>query len=73
VAGKQYVAIRHFRQADPRTGAVTIYEGTGTEPYTGPLDLAYLLDPSGPDGQGPLIAEKSTPIPAASGDSAKEK
>ena len=84
-SGKQYVAVRWFRQSDPETGEITIYEGTGDEPYTGSLDLPYLLDPSGPDGRGPLIAEKSadkpsdesadkSATPAGSGDSSsKEK
>lgn len=75
MAGKQdsYVAIRWFSQVDPRTGAVTIFEVD--DPYTGSLDLPYLLDQNGPDGKGPLIAVKSTPVPAApSGDSgSKEK
>jgi hypothetical protein len=78
VAGKQsgveYVAIRWFRQCDPQTGKPKIYEGTGDELYTGPLNLPYLLDPSGPDGKGPLIAEKSSPAPAAtSGDSSSKE
>ena len=68
----EYVAIRKFHQMDQRTGKVKVYEGTGDELYTGPLEYSYLLDPKGPDGQGPLIAEKSAPA-AASGDSNEEK
>jgi hypothetical protein len=72
VAGKQYVAIRWFRQTDPRTGNDTIFE-VG-DPYSGPLDLPYLLDQKGPDGRGPLIAEKSTPTASSASDSGgKEK
>ena len=63
----EHVAVRKFHQDLP--GGVTAYEGGGDELYTGPLDLPYLLDPQGPDGQGPLIAEKPTPAPAVSGDS----
>lgn len=67
----EYVAIREFRQMDPRTGRVKVYQGSGDELYTGSLEYSYLLDPGGPDGQGPLIAEKSAPA-AASGDSNEE-
>ena len=75
---KEHVAIRKFHQYDQQTGKPKNYEGTGEETYTGPLDLPYLLDPAGPDGGGPLIAEKSDvekpDPPAASGDSStKEK
>jgi hypothetical protein len=75
---KQHVAIRQFRQYDPQTGKPKTYVGSGDELYTGPLGLPYLLDPAGPDGKGPLIAEKSDVVkpapPAASGDSStKEK
>lgn len=79
MAGKtQYVAIREFRQYDQQTGKPKLYMGNGDELYMGPLDLPYLLDPAGPDGRGPLIAEKSDVVqpapPAASGDSStKEK
>jgi hypothetical protein len=74
VAGKvQHVAIREFHQHEPPSGKPKFYAGTGKELYTGPLDLPYLLDPDGPDGNGPLIAVESI-IPAASGDSStKEK
>jgi hypothetical protein len=58
VAGKQYEVVREFQQTDPKTGVVTNYK-VG-DAYTGPTDLPYLLDPSGPDGNGPLIAEKSS-------------
>lgn len=73
MAGKvQHVAIRVFHQHEPPMGKTKFYAGTGDELYTGPLDLPYLLDPAGPDGNGPLIAEST--IPAASGDSStKEK
>lgn len=68
----EYVAVRHFRQSDPRTGKVTVFEPGDL--YAGSLEFPYLLDPSGPDGQGPLIAEKSVPAPAAaSGESHEEK
>ncbi len=77
MAGKspvQFVAIRPFVQTDQKTWKPKKYVGDGSELYTGPLDLPYLLDPNGPDGQGPLIAEKSDPAPAAaSGDSNEEK
>jgi hypothetical protein len=68
----EHVAIRKFHQMDPRTGRTTFYLGSGDELYTGSLEYPYLLDPSGPDGQGPLIAEKSAPA-AAPGDSNEEK
>lgn len=72
MAGKQYEVIRAFRRTDPRTGADTAYK-VG-DAYPGPLDKEYLTDEAGPDGLGPLIAEKSTPAPApASSDSTKEK
>lgn len=58
MAGKQYEVVRQFQQTDPKSGVVTNYEVGDS--YTGPLDLPYLLDPFGPDGQGPLIAEKSS-------------
>lgn len=71
---KQYVVVRRFRRTDKRTGVDTIY--VPEKPYTGPVDKPYLLDPKGPDGKGPLIAEvadsSSSPSPSA-GDSGKEK
>jgi hypothetical protein len=75
---KEHVAIRKFHQYDQLTGKPKNYEGTGEELYTGSLEYPYLLDPAGPDGRGPLIAEKSDVVqpapPAASGDSStKEK
>lgn len=73
----QYVVLRYFRRTDKRTGADTIFEPN--TPYTGAVDKPYLLDPQGPDGQGPLIAEvvadsssPSSPSPSV-GDSGKEK
>jgi hypothetical protein len=73
VAAKQYVVLRSFRRTDRRTGAETRY--VAEKPYTGAVDKPYLLDPSGPDGNGPLIAEVvADPIsPPAAGDSGKEK
>lgn len=60
MASKQYEAVREFSQTDPRTGVDTDYK-IG-DPYTGPLDKPYLMDSRGPDGKGPLIAEKTTPV-----------
>jgi hypothetical protein len=69
VAGKQYEAIRVWRRTDPRTGADTNY--VPGDPYTAPVE-PNMVSPEGPDGKGPVIAEKSTP--AISGDSSsKEK
>lgn len=65
MAAKQYEVIRPFQQTNPNTGVVTNY--LVGDAYSGPLDLPYLLDPAGPDGQGPLIAEKVS----ASSDSSK--
>lgn len=61
---KQYVAVREWRRVDPRLGTPTDYQ-IG-DPYTGPVD-ACQVSPEGPDGRGPVIAEKSTP--AVSSDS----
>lgn len=55
---KQYTTVRAWRFSDPRTGADTNY--APGDPYEGPVDAnPYLLDPQGPDGCGPLIAEKN--------------
>jgi hypothetical protein len=77
VAGKQYESIRVWRRVDPKTGEVTDFE-VG-DPYSGPIDSVYMLSPEGPDGRGPVIAEKSASsveksTPAVPGDSSsKEK
>jgi len=70
--GKQYVVLRDFSRTDQKTGDDVTY--TAGSPYSGPFDASY-LDPAGPDGKGPLIAEKSTssPTPADSDSSSKEK
>jgi hypothetical protein len=71
VAGKQYEVIRPFRRTDPRTGVDTMFEVGDV--YPGAVDAEpYLLDPGGPDGKGPLIAETATPV-TASDSSRKEK
>jgi hypothetical protein len=55
---KSYEVVRAWRYVDPRTGEPTDY--TPGDPYTGAVDAnPYLLDPAGPDGCGPLIAEKT--------------
>jgi len=72
VAGKQYEVVRAWRRTDPKTGDDTNY--APGDVYDGPVDKPYLLDSQGPDGQGPLIAEKSTPpVAASSGTPSKEK
>jgi hypothetical protein len=64
VPSKSYTVVRAWRYVDPRTGAATDYEPG--DPYTGATDTnPFLLDPAGPDGRGPLIAEKTTPDKAA--------
>jgi hypothetical protein len=68
--GKQYVILRDFSRTDPKTGANTPYKQN--DPYSGPVDPSY-LDPQGPDGKGPLLAEKSSPAPVSSDSSSKEK
>lgn len=70
MAGKQYEVVRFHRRTDPKTLDDTIYE-VGAH-YSGPLDW-YHLDPKGPDGQGPLIAEKSTPLPSSADSGVKDK
>jgi hypothetical protein len=68
VAGKQYVVLREFRRVD-KNGEIASY--AKNDVYSGPVDATY-LDPSGPDGNGPLVAEKAAaPIPASS--DSKEK
>lgn len=60
VTASKYEVVRPWRYVDPRDGAVTEY-AVG-DPWDGPTDKnPYLLDPGGPDGAGPLIAEKATP------------
>jgi hypothetical protein len=57
VPAKQYEAIREFRLVDPHTGKGTRYVPGDT--FDGPVDAnPYLLGDDGPDGGGPLIAEK---------------
>jgi hypothetical protein len=73
---KQYEVLRFFVRTDRRTGAETPYKVGDV--YAGPLDKDYLTSPEGPDGKGPLIAEKTvapaTPAPATpASDSPKEK
>lgn len=58
MAGKEYVVVRKFTRVDPRTGIGTRFKKNDV--YDGPLDQSY-LDPAGPDGKGPLLAEKTTP------------
>lgn len=70
MAGKTYEVTRDFRRVDQRTGDSVFYKAG--DPYSGPSDQS-LLDPAGPDGKGPLIAEKSSPAPATSDSSSKEK
>lgn len=68
---KSYEVVRAWRYVDPRTGEPTDYQPG--DPWTGPVDEnPFLLDPAGPDGCGPLIAEK-TPGKSASDKSAPEK
>jgi hypothetical protein len=58
VPSKSYEVVRAWRYVDPRTGDPTDY--TPGDPYTGAVDAnPFLLDPQGPDGCGPLIAEKT--------------
>jgi hypothetical protein len=75
VPGKQYEVLRPFTRTDRRTGFDTDY--AVRDVYTGPVDKPYLTSPEGPDGKGPLIAEKSVPDPtpatSASDSSNKEK
>jgi hypothetical protein len=59
VPSKSYECIRAWRYVDPRTGADTHY--APGDPFEGPVDEnPHLLDPAGPDGCGPLIAEKTS-------------
>jgi hypothetical protein len=72
VPGKQYVVLREFSRTDPKTAASASYKAG--DPYSGSVDDTY-LDSKGPDGKGPLLAEKSSPTPAPSSNdsSSKEK
>lgn len=76
MAGKEYVVVRKFTRVDPKTGIETRFKKNDV--YDGPVDKSY-LDPGGPDGKGPLLAEKSTtpekpsPLVAGSDSSTKEK
>lgn len=67
---KQYEVVRPFRRTDRRTGADSHFE-VG-QVYSGPVDESY-LNPAGPDGRGPLIAEKSAPVAPSSVSDTKEK
>lgn len=69
MASKQYEVIRPFDRTDPRTGVDTAYQVGDVFP--GPVDKPYFLDPRGPDGKGPLIAEK--PAPVSTDSASKEK
>lgn len=56
---KQYEVVRQFRTVDPRTGASTHY--TVGDSFAGPVDTnPYLLSDEGPDGGGPLVADKQS-------------
>lgn len=75
---KQYEVLRNFRMTNRRSGAASHHEAGSL--YSGPLDNEYLLDPQGPDGKGPLIAEKaspaaekSTPVAPSASDSKENK
>lgn len=68
MAGKQYEVVRDFRRVDPKTGDSTAYKAGDV--YSGSVDQS-LLDSAGPDGKGPLLAEKNAPAPSDS--SSKEK
>ena len=75
MAAKQFENIRDWRWSDLTGRSADIHYSIG-DPYAGPMDNPFLLDPAGPDGRGPLIAEKLAPasVSAASGDSSvKEK
>ena len=55
---QSYEVVRAWRYVDPRTGDSTDYQPG--DPYTGAVDEnPFLLDPQGPDGCGPLIADKA--------------
>lgn len=56
--GKQYVVLRDFSRTDQKTGDTASYK-VG-DAYSGVVDSSY-LDPQGPDGKGPLLAEKLSP------------
>jgi hypothetical protein len=65
VAAKQYDVLRYFRRVDPRTGESQEFQPGDT--YSGAVDEEYFLAPAGPDGQGPLLAEKSSTSGSGSG------
>lgn len=71
MTAKQYEVVRAWRWTDPQTGKDTHY-AVG-DPYAGSMDNPHLLDPAGPDGNGPLIAEKSAPDKSAAEKSPPEK
>ena len=58
MTAKQYEVIRPFRETNPRSGLDTFYE-VGDD-HAAPTDKQpHLLAADGPDGRGPLLAEKS--------------
>lgn len=59
MAGKQYAVIRDFSRVD-KFGQSTSYKAN--DPYSGSLEK-WDLDPAGPDGKGPLLAEKPSTTP----------
>jgi hypothetical protein len=59
--------LREFRRAD-KNGNFTSYKPG--DPFSG-VPGKYDLDPSGPDGRGPLLADEVDPTPTDS--SSKEK
>lgn len=59
MATPKYEAIRSFRLVDPRTGKGTQY--VPGDAFDGPVDEnPHLLGDDGPDGGGPLIADKQS-------------
>lgn len=64
MASKQYEVVRPFSRTDPRTGVDTHFDVGDVFP--GPVDKPYFMDVRGPDGKGPLIAEKPAPADSAS-------
>lgn len=58
-AAKQYEVVRAFRRTDPKTYEDTDYNVGDT--YSGQVEDSY-LDPDGPDGRGPLLAEKKSTV-----------
>lgn len=77
-ATKQYEVLRTFRRTDPKTYVDTFYEVGDT--YSGPVEESF-FDPDGPDGKGPLLADKAaekasdkpTTTPVSGDTSNKEK